>query len=305
MQKNWEVWMIKANKHKARAWRLIQRVDGLGHSREYCKKNGLISSLNTKRQYHSCVTLYFNWRTESGLPQFEQDKLSDLEAFLDVLSEIYMQKTLDQYKCALSIIFKKKLQRVKSEITENKTSRDYYLSEVLLIIQNLQGENAISILLCYFCGLRAHEVITLRRSDEAKKSSSRKWLSDRFKGIENSQRYIVKGKGGLIREVAIPSELAEIIEKRRLITKRIVIDRGIKYETYYELGFGKALSEAFSRASQKLLNWSTGLHGVRHSYAQNRLFKLLNIGMQYEYALKIVSEELGHFRPNITLCYLR
>lgn len=297
--------MRKANKHKARAWRLIQRVDGVGQSRKHCKNHGLISSLNAKRNYHSCISLYLNWREENGLPQSQQDKLADLEAFMGELSEVFMQKTLNQYKSALSIVFNKKLSTFKSQIPENNNSRNYYLSEILLIIQNLQEKNAISILLCYFSGLRAHEVITLRRKDEAKKSNSRKWLSVRFKGVENFQIYLVKGKGGLVREVAIPYELVEIIEKRRLSAPNIVIDRGIKYETYYELGFGKALSEAFSRASQKVLNWTAGLHGNRHSYAQNRLFKLLKLGLEYEYALKIISEELGHFRSSITLCYLR
>ena len=110
--------MRKANKHKARAWRLIQRVDGVGQSRKHCKNHGLISSLNAKRNYHSCISLYLNWREENGLPQSQQDKLADLEAFMGELSEVFMQKTLNQYKSALSIVFNKKLSTFKSQISD-------------------------------------------------------------------------------------------------------------------------------------------------------------------------------------------
>lgn len=297
--------MKAANKYKSRAWRLIQKRDGVGFSREHCKKHGLISSLNTKRNYHSCITLYLQWRNENGLPHREQDKLSNLIIFMEELTEVFMQKRIDDYRAALSITFKKKLPYFKSEIAGNLKSRDYYLSEILLIIQSLQEKNAISILLCFFVGVRAHELCTLLRVGEIKKSKTRVWSSERFLGMADFQIYLVTGKGGLIREVAIPNQLADIIEQRRLVRPKTVYDRDIKYVPYYDLGYGKALSECFSRTSKKILNWFTGLHGLRHSYAQNRMFKLLGLGVQYESALKIVSEELGHFRPKITLCYLR
>ena len=176
---------------------------------------------------------------------------------------------------------------------------------MLIVIQHLDEKNALATLLCYFAGLRAHEIATIKRLNESKKSNTRKWSNDRFKDIDNYQLYLVAGKGGLVREVAIPSELAEVIEKRRYDTPKKVKDRGINYLTNYDLGFGKALSESFSRASLKHLGWSTGLHGLRHSYAQNRLYKLIRSNAPFNDALKIVSEELGHFRPSITLCYLR
>src|SRR5450830_1035687 len=297
--------MKTANRFKSRAWRLIQKIDGVGKSRDYCKKHGLLSSLNTKKKYHSCVALYLMWVHENGLSVSEQDKLDNLCGFLSEISEIYMQKTLGQYKSALSITFKKKLPHFKSEIPDKLKSRDYFLSEVLLIIENLQERNAISILLCFFSGLRAHEISTLKRRGEIQISKTRKWISTRFTGASSCKIYLVKGKGGLVREVSIPNQLVEIIEKFRLDSPVVVSDRGIKYGTHYDLGFGKALSVCFSRASKKILNWSTGLHGLRHAYAQNRMFQLLGLDVNYDDALKIVSQELGHFRPSITLCYLR
>ena len=73
----------------------------------------------------------------------------------------------------------------------------------------------------------------------------------------------------------------------------------------YDLGYGKALSQCFLRASLKYLSWSTGLHGLRHSYAKNRIKKILVNGFNLENAKLVVSQELGHFRPEIVNCYLR
>ena len=297
--------MRKSNKNRARAWRLIQKRSALGKSRAYGRENKFISSIGAQRSYHSAISLYLGWRDENNLPTSQQDKLSDLINFLSEISEIYMQKTIDQYLGALSIVFKKKLPYIKSEIPEKNGARNYYLSEVLLIIRDLDEKNALSILICYFAGLRAHEVATIKRPNEAKKSNTRKWSNDRFKGLDNYHIYLVTGKGGLVREVAIPTELSEIIEKRRYFEPNKVKDRGIYYLSNYDLGCGKALSESFLRASAKLLGWSTGLHGLRHSYAQSRLYKLIDLVVTFNDALKIVSEELGHFRPSVTLCYLR
>lgn len=293
------------NKNLIKAWRLIQKVDGVGKTRKYCTDNGLISSLNTKNNYKYNINAYLDWRDFNGLPGNEQDKVQDLQCFLFEIAEFRAQKTVDSYKSALGKVFRKKLRNVKSQIPTTTYSRNYYISEILIIIKNMGAKNALSILMCFCAGLRAHELATLQRYDEAFKTDTRKWSDDRFKGIDRFQIYLVTGKGGLVREVAIPNELALLLEKRRRDTPVRVVDRGIYYNSNYDLGFGKTLSQAFSRASFKELGWSTGLHGTRHSYAQNRIFKLTNMRIEYEHAMKIVSEELGHFRPSITLCYLR
>ena len=293
------------SKSTIKAWRLIQKVDGIGGSRKFCTENGLISSLNTKNNYKYYISSYLDWRNFNGLPNNEQDKVQELQSFLSEIAEFSAQKTVDGYKCALSKVFRKKLRKVKSEIPTVTTSRNYHLSEVLLVIKNMTTKNALSILLCHFAGVRAHEVATLQRSNEATKSNARTWSDDRFTGTDRFHIYLVTGKGGLTREVAIPNELVLLLEKRRYDKPIRVVDRGIYYYPLYDVGFGKALSQAFSRASLKELGWSTGLHGTRHAYAQNRVFKLTNMRIEYDYAMKIVSEELGHFRPNITLCYLR
>ena len=119
------------------------------------------------------------------------------------------------------------------------------------------------------------------------------------------RKYTVSGKGGLIREIAISVGLAEQLESCRLNAPRKVTDRDIFYQQYYDLGGGKQWSDSFSKAAKRVLGWSTGAHGVRHTYAQARMRTLQSLGMSYESALAVVSQEMGHFRGDITEVYLR
>jgi integrase len=86
---------------------------------------------------------------------------------------------------------------------------------------------------------------------------------------------------------------------------REVTDRGIFYQQNYEINGGNAWSKSFSEASERALGWSEGAHGCRHSYAQERMEELEKAGYSREIALETVSQEMGHFRPEITEVYLR
>ena len=117
--------------------------------------------------------------------------------------------------------------------------------------------------------------------------------------------YTVEGKGGLCREVAIDRNLAEKLEERRLDAPRTVYDREIRYQQHYDLGAGKQWSDSFSKAAERELGWTQGAHGLRHEYAQERMSTLQGMGYEYRDAMEVVSQEMGHFRPDITECYLR
>ncbi len=108
-----------------------------------------------------------------------------------------------------------------------------------------------------------------------------------------------------MREVCLPHELAERLEDARLDEPKTVTDRGIEYQTRYNIGGGNAWSASFTRASGRELGYSTGAHGLRHGYAQERVDELMGRGETYQDALGIVSQEMGHFRPDITEVYLR
>lgn len=79
----------------------------------------------------------------------------------------------------------------------------------------------------------------------------------------------------------------------------------IRSKLDYDISGGKKWSNSFSAASKRALGWTHGAHGLRHTYAQDRMNELQKIGFNYLETLGIVSQELGHFRPDITEIYLR
>ena len=86
---------------------------------------------------------------------------------------------------------------------------------------------------------------------------------------------------------------------------RQVTDRGVQYSQSYDIGGGRTWSQSFSAASKRELGYSTGAHGLRHSYAQERMQELQCSGMRYDEAEGTVAQEVGHFDKETTEAYLR
>ena len=159
--------------------------------------------------------------------------------------------------------------------------------------------------IAHAAGLRASELLTLQRIEE-RAPSDRPAREEKFTGRAPGERYTVHGKGGLIREVRLPSELAARLEARRLDTPVRIDDRGVFRDSRYDIAGGHAWSRSFSAASDRVLGWSAGAHGMRHSYAQERYGELqVRQGLSPHDAKETLSQELGHFRAEITECYLR
>ncbi len=116
--------------------------------------------------------------------------------------------------------------------------------------------------------------------------------------------YTVQGKGGLVREVLLPSRLAERLEHVRLASPVRVTDRGVLPESVRHWR-RPALVKRLQCRLHAYPGLVTGAHGVRHSYAQQRMQELQKLGLVRDMALRTVSQEMGHFRPEITETYLR
>ena len=195
---------------------------------------------------------------------------------------------------------------IKSDLAANNSSRRYTQRQIEIASQHQTDKFSLSTQIAASSGLRAHELLTLQRIDERSVSERDKYLEARelkFKGMAGV-KYTVKGKGGLIREVIIPALLAERLEEHRLEKTLSIIDREIKYDTKYDIPGGQRWSNSFTKAAKRSLGWTNGAHGLRHTYTQERMSELQKTE-RYETALAVVSQELGHFRPDITLVYLR
>lgn len=269
------------------------RVHGLGTARTYT---------DSLKGVAAFISEYRLDPAGKGLASLTSETAHD---YLEFRSQNVGQKQLDKDRQAMQILLGEKLAVIKSELDQALQSRAYTQSQVELIASAQTWKHALPTRIAADAGLRAHELLTLLPIDEREVTADRTWSGERFEGRGDFKRYSVTGKGGLTREVAIARELADQLDAVRLSEPRTVTDRKIYYEQFYGIGGGKQWSDSFSKAAFRELGWSNGAHGVRHTFAQARMRALQLLGWSYEMSLSIVSQEMGHFRPDITEVYLR
>ena len=291
------------------AARAVRRRLALGSPRHDNRDDGKIHSVGTARAYQQALSVAAGWLRKNhrnqGLDHMTTEQATE---YLKERASEVRQKTLDLDRQALQILpGVGKLERIKSRLGRSPLEtggRAYTPAQVQMVAAAQSERHALATEIAYTAGLRGHELLTLRRTDEQPASTHREWSARRFEGRPDAVRYTVDGKGGLVREVSLSSHLAERLEARRREKPVTVVDRGVRYRQHYDLGGGLTWSDSFSAASKRALGWSTGAHGLRHSYAQERLY-VLQGNHPYPDALEIVSQEMGHFRPDITEVYLR
>lgn len=292
---------------KSQAVAAVKKHFAIGKPKQI-KNDGKVHSLGSANTYVSALIGVAKFIQENRLTPNGKG-LGDISAsiaisYLEMRSQKVGQKALNKDREAMQLLLSQKLPVIKSELEAAKNSRAYPDVQVNLIIGAMSAKHSLSARIAFDAGLRAHELLTLRRRDERAATNNRDWRDDRFRGREGVSIYTVHGKGGLVREIALSSDLAKMLEERRLVAPRIIADRRIFYEQHYDIGGGKQWSDSFTKASQRVLGWTNGGHGLRHSFAQDRMRTLIKIGYCYEEALAVVSQEMGHFRPDITTVYL-
>lgn len=270
------------------------------------KTTGKIHAIGTFNKYASSLKLAGEW-VKVAYQQKHLDSLTkdQAQAYLEQrVAHGIGQKQLDADRTALRFLLQQELDKVKALEPQELKPRAYTNQQIDMVRERQKPHNTIATDLVRHGGLRAHELHTIRRLDEGQAAPHRTWHTDRFMGRQGV-RYIVIGKGGLSREIMIPYPLAERLETWR-IDQRPVTDRQIHYEgKRYSIGGGQAWSESFSRASSAELRWSKGGHGLRHSYAQDRYIELMCHGCIEGHALRIIGQEMGHFRDDVTKTYFR
>lgn len=276
-------------------------------------RDNVLKALGTVRNYEQALKTCCDYLKENKLGGLRDLTPEKANTYLNIRSEQMSQKTIDMDRQAIQsmmqhvthqISITEKLDVVESQRDEILNSRSYTQEQVNAIIEHQTERHALSTEICHTAGLRAHELLTLRPSGEIN-PSDRPAHQNKFSQMPTLTRtYTVNGKGGLIREVQIPQSLAEKLETRRLESPAHVVDRGIFYQSHYDISGGHKFSDAFSKASQRALGYSNGAHGLRHSYAQNRYEQLANYYSRKS-VMTIVSQELGHFRSEVVSFYLR
>lgn len=268
-----------------------------------------IVSHGTRNSYEQALRGFVEHARESGYQgSLKQAPASLVEEYLGSRSELVSQSTLDRDRQAITAITGEAYDRIKSEQPDGRlseASRSYTDDQIQLIQEQQPSHHALATQVAAETGARAHELYTLRPTTERGPTQGRDWSGDRFSGRSDQVSYTVQGKGGLVREVSMSRETAGRLEQCRLSEPQRITDRGIVYVVAYSIGGGQSWSQSFSEASERMFEFSHGAHGLRHSYAQDRMNELKQAGYYREDALRVVSQEMGHFRPEITETYLR
>lgn len=263
----------------------------------------LIRSIGTEKKYYSCCRNFLGWAAENGHSTNNVTKAS-IEEFLIWKSKTCCQKTLDGYRQALELIYGFDLDYVTSKKDSILIPRAYRLPQINFMIEKASEDLHLSIAIAAIAGLRAIELDTICRPFDLEESQ-RDWLKERFFGLEDFEEYVVIGKGGLRRKIMLPGAISFQLEMHRLSVPIRKTQRGIHYQKFYTICGGHNFSQNFSRLSFKLFGWSTGAHGLRHHFAQRRILFLQKAGYTWDFALRIVSQELGHFSTKNTRTYMR
>lgn len=289
---------------KAQAEHAVSCKIALGTGRHDHQNDGRIHSLGTARGYEQALKGFADYLRQYRLGDLHSASEEEARQYLAVRSQLVGQKTLDLDRQAIQIHLGQRLEIVCSSKESTLSTRSYTPAQVERIAHAQSEANSLATRLAYHAGLRAHELFTLRPAGERLASGHRQWSAERFTGREGD-RYTVVGKGGLVREVVLSRELVTALEARRLEEPRLVIDRGVHYSQHYDIGGGRTWSQSVSSASKRELGFSNGGHGLRHSYAQERMNELQQQGMRYDQAKATVAQEVGHFDKDTTEAYLR
>ncbi|WP_109476965.1 site-specific integrase [Paraburkholderia sp. C35] len=290
-----------------RACETIASITAHGASKQDLQEKKLdklaVRSVGTERTYRQAFKGYLRWLIDNRISLDDAGFRPMMLEYLEEFAEGHAQKSVNQAKNMLEKVYSVRLPWFESCIPAVVQRRAYDFDQVERLIAFQTPQNQLSTLLCYDAGLRSHECITLRERALGKPSPRRNWTDARFCGRTDVEVFLVTGKGGLTREVAISTPLARELRKYARPHPTVIRDREIEHLSYFEIGGGQALSTSFSRASQIALGWTRGVHGLRHSFAHNRMRTLIPL-VGAKLALEILSQELGHFRPEICLAYL-
>ncbi|CAK3991274.1 Integrase [Vibrio crassostreae] len=272
-----------------------------------------LASVGTVRNYEQALTRVAVYakeqRIDGGLRGLTPEQAL---LYLEQRGEQVGQKALDMERQAIQCMMQHvtghletstPLPVIKSEQAQALSSRAYTPEQASLVSQHQSEKHSLATQLAHACGLRAHELLTLRPREE-RLPDERPTLESKWSGRDGNL-YTVEGKGGLVRDVLVPHGLSQKLEALRHETPQHTTDRGVHYTSHYAIGGGQPWSNSFSAAANRCLGWSEGAHGLRHSYAQERMHELQSSGLSKELALETVSQEMGHFRPEITEVYLR
>lgn len=264
-----------------------------------------ITSVLTERNHVSALTVLAKWLLRESGKHLKNLCFREAKEYLIKRSSEVRQKTLDLDRQVINMHFclGEKMDYILSHVITPTVDRAYTHLQLEHLLSRAPARLRLSIQMAVDAGLRSMELVTIGRIEELP-PSRREWHFGKFSGREADSKFCVHGKGGLVREVRLNARLGDAltIHKRPAVT--MVTHCGAHLKSHFDLVGGNTFCRQFGRLSKKHLGFSHGAHGLRYMFAQARLLGLICSGHLPAEALKILSQEMGHFSTSNTLVYL-
>jgi integrase len=265
-----------------------------------------VTSVMTADAHCSALTQFSKHLACESNKHLKNASPSDAKLYLEKISLTKKQSTVSLARQAINLhlLPHQPIKHVVSCIATKPLNRAYTTVQINFLCEMASPTLALSIAIACSAGLRVMELLSISDTDQ-QRVSHRDWHVNRFLGREHYPKFIVHGKGGLCREIRITPELALRLADMKRQVPVYVSNRHAHLQSYFDLMGGHDFSIQFSKLSKRILGFSHGAHGLRHSYAQQRLHELLCIGLTIDEAIQVVSQEMGHFAIKNTMAYLR
>lgn len=224
-------------------------------------------------------------------------------------------RTVQGYAKALELLPLVKDLIVPSRATDVKDkprqTRAYTREQIKAIQEQIispAAKLAVQVLVESGCRAKDFASIQLERERPVKNARLAKLHDDRFSGREGWIKVTFIGKGGHEYASTIAPETATALAGYRLPSPRDFRERkqaNVVTQQHYDLPAGLKLSSIWSDASRRTFFSSRGLHGLRHTFAQERVREMLRAGVTWDKAVECVSQQMGHYRASEIKTYLR
>lgn len=272
---------------------------------------GCVSSFKTMESYRNVWNNFFNYLKEHfKLKNCELITDEHIKSYIEYKIEYYPSKqylekitsALGKLEIALNRYSKEKYQfpiiydfKIRQELLNNardlKLVANNYHNRVydnpLLILENLSNPKHQLAATIQLEGGARSEGVTLIKKEQLKAIKIDEITNKNVGVIET------KEKGGKIGDVFVSVKTYETLQNFFLQNDT----------SYFKISYQEYIDDIKSTC-QKLNIPHHGSHGLRWTFAQNRVREYQNHGYTYEQALQGVSWEMKHYRASITEHYL-
>lgn len=241
---------------------IANTAHGLSRHKDSEKARTKVCSILTEVAHTSALTVFAKWLLERYNKHLKNANSNDAKQYLDFKAACARQSTVSLARQAINmhLLRDDPLPFVQSQIPTTPKNRAYSPRQISLLVEMATPKLGLSIQLAANAGLREMELVTIAELSDLKESN-RPWLSERFTGRERAHRFVVHGKGGLLREVRLSSDLSASLRSRARPAPLKVAHRKAHLVSRFDLVGGHMLSSQFGRLSKKVLGFSYGGHG--------------------------------------------